>query len=53
MFSEHLSTLDSQSDLTNAFQSLDDNDDGFIPASDLKRSLQQGQGGMSDQEVRC
>lgn len=53
MMSEHLSELDTENDLLEAFASFDEGDKGFISGQELRQWLKEVGDKMSDEEVRA
>lgn len=51
MMSEHLSELDTENDLLEAFACFDEGDKGFISGKELRQWLKEVGDKMSDEEV--
>ena len=50
--SEHLSTLDTETDMLEAFSSFDEDDRGFVKGTEMRDALKGSGDRMTDDEVR-
>ncbi|CEQ40502.1 SPOSA6832_02115, partial [Sporobolomyces salmonicolor] len=51
LMASHLSTLDTEPELLEAFGSFDEGNTGFVKVGELRECLKSGAGGMSDNEI--
>ncbi|GAA5888301.1 hypothetical protein JCM5296_003280 [Sporobolomyces johnsonii] len=51
LMASHLSTLDTEPELLEAFGSFDEANTGFVKVDELRECLKSGAGGMSDSEI--